>query len=166
MPQGHAVAPFKAPLDESRVMLKWHEYTDRFGNRFDDGETYALRYPEVTMEPSAVYAYNQGVLTESQMGDYEVRLESTIGIYGTGLLDAISDEARRAYVDRSQPSPHSAVVRHIIFLKQLLAALERSKQSAALHTFCRLLEARLKITSCRRHILSAIMWLLWIPVLT
>ena len=47
--------------------------------------------------------------------------------------------ARRAYVDRSQPSPHSAVVRHIIF-KQLLAALERSKQSAALHTFCRLLE--------------------------
>lgn len=103
MPQGHAVAPFKAPLDESRVMLKWHEYTDRFGNRFDDGETYALRYPEVTMEPSAVYAYNQGVLTESQMGDYEVRLESTIGIYGTGLLDAISDEdLRRQYEEEEK----------------------------------------------------------------
>jgi len=92
MPQGHAVAPFKAPLDESKVIIKWHEYTDMFGNRFDDGETYSLRYPEVTMSRDAVYAYRQGVLTDEQMGDYEVRLESTIGIYGTGLLDAISDE--------------------------------------------------------------------------
>ncbi|MCM1522147.1 MAG: hypothetical protein NC039_05785 [Muribaculaceae bacterium] len=92
MPQGHAVAPFKAPLDESQVMIKWVEYTDRFGNKFDDGETYSLRYPEVTMPRSAVYAYRQGVLTDAQMGDYEVKLESTIGIYGTGLLDAISDE--------------------------------------------------------------------------
>ncbi len=55
------------------------------------------------MEPSAVYAYNQGVLTESQMGDYEVRLESTIGIYGTGLLDAISDEdLRRQYEEEEK----------------------------------------------------------------
>ncbi|MCM1164161.1 MAG: hypothetical protein NC339_07935 [Muribaculaceae bacterium] len=96
MPQGHAVDPFKAPLDESQVTIKWHEYTDRFGNRFDDGETYSLRYPEVTMPQSAVYAYRQGVLTDEQMGQYEVKLESTIGIYGTGLLDAISDEDLQA----------------------------------------------------------------------
>ena len=89
MPQGHAVAPFKAPLDEDQVTIKWHEYTDATGNRFDDGETYSLRYPEVTMPPTAVYAYRQGVLSAEQMGDYEVKLESTIGIYGTGLLDAI-----------------------------------------------------------------------------
>lgn len=92
MPQGHAVDPFKAPLDESKVIIKWHEYTDRYGNKFPDGETYSLRYPEVSMSRDAVYAYRQGVLTEEQMGDYEVKLESTIGIYGTGLLDAISDE--------------------------------------------------------------------------
>lgn len=92
MPQGHAVAPFKAPLDESKVIIKWHEHTDGWGNRFPDGETYALRYPEVTMSRDAVYAYRQGVLSQEQMGDYEVRLENTIGIYGTGLIDAISDE--------------------------------------------------------------------------
>ncbi len=96
MPQGHAVAPFKAPLDENKVILKWHEYTDPWGNRFDDGETYSLRYPEVNMSRDAVYAYRQGVLTDELMGDYEVRLESTIGIYGTGLLDAISDEDIKA----------------------------------------------------------------------
>lgn len=92
MPQGHAVAPFKAPLDESQVTIKWHEYTDANGNTFPDGETYSLRYPEVTFPREAVYAYRQGVLSAEDMGDYEVRLESTIGIFGTGLLDAISDE--------------------------------------------------------------------------
>lgn len=92
MPQGHAIAPFKAPLDESKVTIKWHEYTDPSGNRFPDGETYSLRYPEVSFPRDAVYAYRQGTLTAEQMGDYDVRLEVTIGIYGTGLLDAISDE--------------------------------------------------------------------------
>ena len=96
MPQGHAVAPFKAPLDESQVTITWHEYTDAFGNRFDDGETYSLRYPEVTMPRTAVYAYREGVLTDELMGDYEVKLESTIGIYGTGLIDAISDDDIKA----------------------------------------------------------------------
>lgn len=96
MPQGHAVAPFKAPLDEEKVILTWKEHTDEWGNRFDDGETYALRYPEVSMTPDAVYAYRQGKLTREQMGDYEVKLESTIGIYGTGLIDAISDDDLRA----------------------------------------------------------------------
>lgn len=95
MPQGHAVAPFKAPLDESKVMIKWHEYVDPSGNKFPDGETYSLRYPEVSFPRDAVYAYNQGVLTDAQMGDYDVRIEVTIGIYGTGLLDAIADAAPR-----------------------------------------------------------------------
>lgn len=95
MPQGHAVEPFKAPLDESKVNITWREYTDGFGNKFDDGETYQLRYPEVDFPPEAVYAYRQsgGALN---LGEYEVRLESTIGIYGTGLLDAIPDEALKA----------------------------------------------------------------------
>lgn len=96
MPQGHAVAPFEAPLDESQITLTWHEYKDQWDNKFPDGETYQLRYPEVNLPKTAVYAYRQGVLTDADMGNYEVRLESTIGIYGTGLLDAISDEDLKA----------------------------------------------------------------------
>lgn len=88
MPQTHAVAPFKAPLDESKVTIKWLSQTDEWGNRFPDGETYDLIYPEVSFPADAVYAVSQGF----QINDpYEVRLESTIGIYGTGLLDAIDD---------------------------------------------------------------------------
>lgn len=89
MPQSHAVAPFKAPIDESKITVQWLDYTDEWGNRFPDGETYELQYPEVTMPQEAVYVYNQGY---DQLGNYGVKLESTIGIYGTGLLDAISDE--------------------------------------------------------------------------
>ena len=42
MPQTLAVAPFKAPVDESKINIEWKEYTDEWGNRFDDGETYSL----------------------------------------------------------------------------------------------------------------------------
>lgn len=89
MPQSHAVAPFKAPIDESKITVEWKDYTDEWGNKFPDGETYELQYPEVNMPEDAVYVYNQGY---DQLGNYGVKLESTIGIYGTGLLDAISDE--------------------------------------------------------------------------
>ena len=89
MPQSHAVAPFKAPVDESKITIKWHHYTDDWGNKFPDGETYDLIYPEVNLPTDAVYVYNQGY---DNLGNYGVKLESTIGIYGTGLLDAITDE--------------------------------------------------------------------------
>lgn len=92
MPQSKAVAPFKAPLDESQVTISWHEYTDGFNNKFPDGETYQLRYPEVEIPKSAIYVANKGY----EVGEYAVRLESTIGIYGTGLLDAISDDDLKA----------------------------------------------------------------------
>ena len=49
MPQTKAVAPFKSPLDETQIQLTWHEYTDSWGNKFPDGETYQLRYPEVSI---------------------------------------------------------------------------------------------------------------------
>lgn len=88
MPQLHATGPFKAPLDESQITVAWKEATDGWGNRFPDGETYSLRYPEVTLPPSAVYVFNQGY---TDLGDYGVKLENTIGIYGTGLLDAIPE---------------------------------------------------------------------------
>ena len=89
MPQSHAVAPFKAPVDESKITINWLHYTDEWGNKFPDGETYDLIYPEVNMPADAVYVYNQGY---DKLGNYGVKLESTIGIYGTGLLDAITNE--------------------------------------------------------------------------
>lgn len=88
MPQGHAVAPFKAPVDESKITVKWINATDEWNNRFADGETYELQYPEVTMPANAIYVVNQGYQLPC---DYAVKLESTIGVYGTGLLDAISE---------------------------------------------------------------------------
>lgn len=94
MPQVHATQPFKAPLDESKVTIEWKKHTDEWGNKFPDGESYDLEYPEVTLSPDAVYAKNEGVI--SSLGNYKVLLESTIGIYGTGLLDAISDEDLKA----------------------------------------------------------------------
>lgn len=89
MPQGHAVAPFKAPVDESKIIVHWVNATDEWSNRFDDGETYSLQYPEVSMPKDAIYIVNQGYQLPT---DYAVKLESTIGIYGTGLLDAITEE--------------------------------------------------------------------------
>ena len=94
MPQGHSVAPFKAPIDESLITVTWENETDDWNNTFPDGETYELQYPTVKMPLEAIYVYNQGYPIAE--GSYEVRLENTIGIYGTGLLDAIDDEDLKA----------------------------------------------------------------------
>lgn len=91
MPQTHAIAPFKDPIDEKKIQLKWQEFTDEWGNKFPDGESYSLRYPEVKIPRDAVYVINQGY-EDATTNNYEVRLESTLGIYGSGLLDAITDE--------------------------------------------------------------------------
>ncbi len=89
MPQGHAVAPFKAPVDESKIKVRWLNAVDEWNNAFPDGETYELQYPEVNMPSDAIYVVNQGYTLP---GDYAVKLESTIGVYGTGLLDAITED--------------------------------------------------------------------------
>ncbi len=100
MPQTGAVAPFKAPIDEKQIKIDWKQYTDEWGNRFPDGETYSLIYPEVTIPYTAFYApvvvNRGGTNIEIPADQYDenigVKLESTIGIYGTGLIDAIPDE--------------------------------------------------------------------------
>lgn len=89
MPQLYAVAPFKAPVNGSKVRISYREATDTWGNRFDDGETYSLQYPVVDMPSDAIYVVNQGYQLPT---GYEVKLESTIGIPGTGLLDAIDEK--------------------------------------------------------------------------
>ena len=88
MPQTQAMAPFKAPIDENQIRIDWKEVTAMESGlpmAFADGEKYSLIYPEVTIPQTA---FN----TNPKPTNYEVRLESTIGIYGTGLLDAIDDE--------------------------------------------------------------------------
>ena len=85
MPQTKAVAPFLPPIDESGIKIDWKEHVDQWGNQFPDGEKYSLIYPEVTIDRSAFNV---------PMPDYyKVRLEATIGIYGTGLIDAIPDDS-------------------------------------------------------------------------
>lgn len=89
MPQSHAVAPFKAPIDETKIEVKWLTAVDDWQNTFPDGERYDLQYPEVKMPEDAIYVVNQGYKLPCA---YEVKLESTIGMYGTGLLDAIPED--------------------------------------------------------------------------
>ncbi|MGN0212097.1 MAG: di-heme oxidoredictase family protein [Muribaculaceae bacterium] len=100
MPQTLAVAPFKAPLDETKIKIEWKEYTDEWGNKFPDGETYSLIYPEVSIPEDAYYVplevTKNGVTEVVPHSKVRVRLESTIGIYGTGLLDAIDDDDLKA----------------------------------------------------------------------
>ena len=111
MPQTGAVKPFKAPIDESQIKIAWNHYTDEWGNRFEDGETYELTYPEVTIPASAyyspVYVMRDGKDVEIPAEDYDenigIRLESTIGIYGTGLLDAIPDDSITAQWKAESP---------------------------------------------------------------
>ena len=88
MPQTQAMSPFKAPIDENLISIQWKDVTQMesgLAMQFPDGEAYSLIYPEVTIPQQA---FN----TNPKPQNYDVRLESTIGIYGTGLLDAINDE--------------------------------------------------------------------------
>ena len=111
MPQSHAIAPFKSPLDETKISITWHDYTDSYGNTFPDGETYSLRYPEVSLPREAVYVINQGY-EDATTANYEVRLESTIGIYGTGLLDAIPDDSITAQWAKEEAAFKKGYIKH------------------------------------------------------
>lgn len=96
MPQTKAVEPFEAPLDEEKISIEWLPYTDEWNNTFPDGETYSLIYPEVTIPEDAFYVPLEVNNKPIDYSDLVVRLESTIGIYGTGLLDAIDDDDLKA----------------------------------------------------------------------
>lgn len=100
MPQTKAMTPFSAPIDEKQINIQWNEVTTMpsgLAMKFPkDGETFALQYPEVTIPQSA---FN----TNPKPDNYEVRLESTIGIYGTGLLDAIDqDDMKKVYQNEAE----------------------------------------------------------------
>ena len=99
MPQTKAMEPFKAPIDENQINIEWKNVSampSGIPMKFADGETYSLIYPEVSIP---VTAFNTNPLPS----DYEVRLESTIGLYGTGLLDAITeDDMLKQYQDEAK----------------------------------------------------------------
>lgn len=111
MPQLHAVAPFKAPIDESQINVTWKTVSTcaASGDKmaFADGETFELRYPEVSMPESAIYGADQ-----LDLGDYEVRLENTIGIFGTGLTDAIPDDSITAQWAKEEKAYAAGYLKH------------------------------------------------------
>ena len=95
MPQTLATSPFLPPIDEDQIQLDWHRLTAMESGlpmQFPDGETYELIYPEVYIPESA---FNTNP-TPYQTGAVAFRLESTIGIIGTGLIDAIPDDSIKA----------------------------------------------------------------------
>ena len=92
MPQTIACSPFLPSLDESGITITWHTVTEMesgLSMTFPDGTVYELIYPEVTIDPSACNTDPQ------PSGTIACRLESTIGIMGTGLLDAIPEDSLR-----------------------------------------------------------------------
>ncbi|MDR1746691.1 MAG: hypothetical protein LBR49_05405 [Tannerella sp.] len=104
MTQTRAVAPFKPSIDESGIKLTWHEYTDEHGNKYEDGTPYSdgysyagtLIYPKITIAQEAI------LFKDFDMSKHAASIEATIGIYGVGLLDAISDEDLRAQYEEEQ----------------------------------------------------------------
>ncbi len=90
MPQTQVVSPFLPPVDEDKITITWKNVTameSGLSMTFPNGgDSYELIYPEVTIDPSAFNTYPVPT-------NYAVRLESTIGIIGTGLIDAIPDDS-------------------------------------------------------------------------
>ena len=97
MPQTKAVYPFLPPIDEKGIHLKWLAL-DRMESglpmTFPDGERYELIYPELSID---VEAFN----TDPKPSNLAFRLESTIGLYGTGLLDAIPEDSLKAQYQKT-----------------------------------------------------------------
>lgn len=94
MPQTRATSPFLPPVDESGIHLSWKPVTAMESGlpmTFPDGEAYSLIYPELSID---IAAFN----TDPKPTNLAFRLESTIGLYGTGLIDAIpQDSIKKQY---------------------------------------------------------------------
>ena len=97
MPQTMAEAPFLPPIDEDQITISWipvGAMESGLPMTFPDGEKYELIYPELMIPESAFNTvptpYETARAQGNQLG---FRLESTIGIPGTGLIDAIPQEA-------------------------------------------------------------------------
>ena len=107
MPQTRAVSPFLPPVDENGIHLSWlplmtmGDDSEISATQFPDGERYELIYPELSIDRSA---FNTNPTPwETGNGAVAFRLESTIGIIGSGLLDAIPDDSIKVQYQREAP---------------------------------------------------------------
>ncbi len=101
MPQTQAQSPFLPPIDESQINMSWEHITkmeteDIPKMQFPDGEEFDLIYPEISIPTTA---FN----TNPQPSNIAVRLETTIGVIGVGLIDAIpSEEIAKQYAAEAE----------------------------------------------------------------
>ncbi len=99
MPQTMSAEPFLPPIDESGIHLVWSAVPAMESGlplQFADGEAYELIYPDLSIDYEAFNTSPNPFDTAEGMGKtLGFRLESTIGIGGTGLIDALSEEAIR-----------------------------------------------------------------------
>ena len=99
--QTMATPPYK-PLAKT-IDIKWHTYVDEHGNRYPDGTPYNAG---TEYEGTLIYPTAKLVDPLLPMPDnYQVSIEGTIGIFGTGLIDAIPDEDIIAEYERQQNLP-------------------------------------------------------------
>lgn len=112
MTQTRAVPPYKAPIDESGIKLSWLEHKDEYDNKYEDGTPYSEGYPyEGTLIYPKIEIAQSSILfpqSEFDMSKHAACIEATIGIYGVGLLDAISDEDLRAEYKHQQERGYCA----------------------------------------------------------
>ena len=99
MPQTMAVEPFLPPIDESGISISWIPISAMESGlplTFPDGEAYSLQYPEMTIAREAFNTDPNPYDTAAEKGlTMGFRLESTIGVIGSGLIDAIPEDAIR-----------------------------------------------------------------------
>lgn len=92
------------------VKIQWNKFVDEHGNKYADGTPYNQGTP---LEGTLIYP--TASLVEPLLplpDDYKVSIESTIGIFGTGLLDAVRDEDILAEYERQQTSSEPVKGRH------------------------------------------------------
>lgn len=101
MLQTMATPPYQPPADD--VKLTWNVYSDEYGNKYPDGTPYneGKEYEGTLIYPTAEIVNPMFPLPEGA----KVSIEGTIGIVGTGLLDAIPDEDIIAEYERQQALP-------------------------------------------------------------
>ena len=108
MLQTMSTPPYTPPA--GGVDIQWREYVDEHGNKYPDGTPYnkgtdfegTLIYPEADIIDPLIPLPD----------DYRVSIEGTIGIFGTGLLDAIPDQDIIAEFERQQALPGPIKGRH------------------------------------------------------
>lgn len=107
MPQTQAVEPFKAPIEESGIHFSWptlgtnEAKNDVWPQHMKDGY---FAYPDGTAMPKLQYpevhidqdAFN----TNPKPTNYAVRIETTIGLQGVGLIDAIPEDSIKAQYEK------------------------------------------------------------------